>query len=204
MDPARTALVLIGYQNDYFASDGILHGVFEDPDWVRQVKDNTLELLAALKGTPVSVFSTPICFTPDYSELDDPVGILKTIKEVGAFQAGQNGSETIPEFAAYADTIQEVPGKRGLNAFSNTELAERFRERGIEDVVIAGAVTTVCVDSTARAATEMGYRVTILGDCTLARERFEQDFYCEKIFPIYARVLDRHQLLQELGMEQAA
>ena len=32
------------------------------------------------------VISAPIIFTEDYSELKEPVGILKTIVEVGAFK----------------------------------------------------------------------------------------------------------------------
>ncbi len=204
MNPEQTALVLIGYQNDYFSPEGILHGVFEDPDWVEEVKANTLDLLRALAPSAVTIVSTPICFTPDYSELAEPAGILATIKEVGAFQADAFGSETIPELGEFGDRIREVPGKRGLDAFSDTELHDIFQARGIRDVVIAGAVTTVCVDSTGRSAHARGYRVHILSDCTLARDRFEQDFYCNKIFPLYARVLSRHDLLARLGLEADA
>ncbi|MEN9632838.1 MAG: hypothetical protein RL077_1242, partial [Verrucomicrobiota bacterium] len=31
MNPATTALILVGYQNDYFAANGILRGVIEEP-----------------------------------------------------------------------------------------------------------------------------------------------------------------------------
>lgn len=30
MQPQSTAVILIGYQNDYFAADGILHNVIEE------------------------------------------------------------------------------------------------------------------------------------------------------------------------------
>ena len=39
MDPNTTALILVGYQNDYFASNGILRGVVEEANrWVVSVR----------------------------------------------------------------------------------------------------------------------------------------------------------------------
>ena len=76
-----------------------------------------------------------------------------------------------------------------LNAFSNTELGATLEARGIEEVVLAGVVTSICIDSTGRAAAERGYRVSVLEDCTAGRTDFEQEFYCGSIFPLYARVV---------------
>ena len=200
MDPQHTALVLIGYQNDYFAADGILHQVIEESSRVTGTLANTVDLLERLYASSVIVVDTPIVFTPDYSELTEPVGILKTVKEMGAFKAGTPGAETIPELRRFGERILEVPGKRGLNAFSNTDLESLFHQRGITHVVLAGVVTSICVDSTGRSAYERGYKVTVLSDCTSGRTTFEQEFYCENVFPLYAEVLDYTQLLERLGM----
>jgi nicotinamidase-related amidase len=85
MDPQHTAVVLIGYQNDYFASDGVLNPVIEEASRVTGVLDNTVKLLERLQETPTLVVATPLRFTPDYSELVEAVGILKTVKEMQAF-----------------------------------------------------------------------------------------------------------------------
>ena len=199
MDPQQTALVLIGYQNDYFATDGVLYRVIEEASRVTGTLANTVDLLKHLSSTPVLMVSTPLGFTPDYSELTDPVGILKTVKEMGAFKAGTKGAETISELRCLGKRILEVPGKRGLNAFSNTDLDNLFQQRGITNVAIAGVVTSICVDSTGRSAFERGYKVSILSDCTSGRTTFEQDFYCENVFPLYAEVLDHNQFLTRLG-----
>jgi nicotinamidase-related amidase len=201
MDPYKTALILIGYQNDYFASDGILHQVIEETSRIGGTLKNTIDLLERLKATPVLLVSTPIIFTPDYSELVDPVGILKTIVEVGAFKAGEKGSETIPELFSFGERIVKVPGKRGLNAFSNTDLDDLLKEKGIKDVLLAGVVTSICIDSTGRSAFERGYNVSVLSDCTSGRSIVEQDFYFKEIFPIYANVLDHRELLKSLGID---
>lgn len=200
MDPQHTALVLIGYQNDYFAPDGVLYQVIEESSRVTGSLANTVDLVEQLRSTPLLVVTTPIAFTPDYSELVEPVGILKTVKELGAFRAGTKGAETIPELRQFGERILEVPGKRGLNAFSNTDLDHLFQQREIINVVLAGVVTSVCVDSTGRSAYERGYKVSVLSDCTSGRTTFEQDFYCENVFPLYAEVIDHAQLLQRLGL----
>jgi len=92
----------------------------------------------------------------------------------------------------------EVPGKRGLNAFSNTDLDNLLRKREITNIVLAGVATSICIDSTGRSAYERGYKVSVLSDCTSGRTTFEQDFYCENVFPLYAEVIDHVQLLKRL------
>lgn len=193
-----TALLLIGFQNDYFHPQGILRGALEDPVHSEAVLQRTVRLLETLRSMPVLFVSTPIVFTADYGELTEPVGILKFIKEVGAFKSGTLGAQTHEALEAFGDRIMEVPGKRGLDAFAETGLDEMLRSRGIRNVVLAGTVTSVCIDSTARSAHAHGYRVTVLPDCTCGRTRVEEDFYCEKIFPLYAEVQQSEDLIKEL------
>lgn len=199
-NPATTALVLIGYQNDYFAADGILRKVIEESDYSNHALENALALIERIRGGDVTMIHTPIVFTPDYSELHEPIGILAAIRDLKAFRQGASGCETIPELKAFGERIMEIPGKRGLNAFSNTELEEKLNRRGITDVVLAGAVTSICIDSTGRAAFEKGFRVTILDNCTCGRTNLEQAFFCEEIFPLYAEVCDSDALIERLGL----
>ena len=197
MNLNKTAIIFVGYQNDYFADDGILRAVVEESDRTNHILEKSLSIVEHLKGTEALMIQTPIIFTEDYSELVNPVGILKTIADVKAFQAGSTGSEVIDQFKSYGDRIKTVEGKRGLNAFSNTQLDELMKAHGIERVVMAGAVTSICIDSTGRAAHERGYRVSVLSDCTASRTSYEQEFYCENIFPLYADVLTAAELLDE-------
>ncbi len=198
MKLSTTAFVLIGYQNDYFSSNGILRSAIEESASTTNALENTMALLARLAPTGATLIQTPIIFTPTYEELVEPVGILKVIRDVGAFQDGQPGSEVIPEFNQYGDRIRTITGKRGLNAFSNTMLNNVLAENKIETVVVAGAVTSVCIDSTARSAHEKGYSVVVLEDCTAGRSDFEQQFYCEQIFPLYASVMSSTDILEAL------
>lgn len=195
MNILDTALILVGYQNDYFGKQGVLHQVVEESFRVNNVIANTLHLIDNLPDFALIV-STPITFTSTYEELLEPVGILKNIKEAGALQAGTKGIEMIEELSPFRSRILEVPGKRGFNAFAYTDLHLILQKKKITDVVIAGTITSICIDSTGRHAHELGYRVFILSDCTAARTVFEQEFYCENIFPVYAEVITHQQVLE--------
>jgi nicotinamidase-related amidase len=204
MIPERTAIVLVGLQNDYFHPEGILRSVVEDRGGIDRVRAATLAFLGNVQDLPVTMISTPIQFTDDYSELVDPVGILKTIRDAGAFRRDGWGGRTIPELEAMGERILHLPGKRGLNAFSNTDLDEVLRDRDVTDVVLAGVVTSVCIDSTGRSAHERQFSVTVLSDCTGGRTGYEQDFYCRDVFPLYAEVRTSAEVAAELAVGRGA
>ena len=52
------------------------------------------------------------------------------------------------------------------NSFKHTDLDYQLRQREITHLVMAGMVANTCLEATARDATELGYRVTLLKDCT--------------------------------------
>ena len=78
----------------------------------------------------------------------------------------------------------------GMNgSFSrSTALDDELQSRQIHRILLAGATTAVCIDSTARAGYELGYELEILQDCIVSRTQTEHDLYCEAVFPQYAIV----------------
>jgi nicotinamidase-related amidase len=198
MNAKNTAAILVGYQNDYFAKNGILRGVVEEPNRVDEVLNNSLEFIREAAKTEMSIISTPIVLEPGYRAMANAVGILDKIKQSGAFKLGTTGADTIPELLAFGSRIDYVTGKVGFNAFSDTTLEQVLKQRGIRNVLVAGMVTSLCIDSTGRAAYERGFAVTILSDCSSARTMSEHDFYCKNIFPLYGRSATSKEMLKEL------
>lgn len=201
MNIHNTTLLLIGYQNDYFSEEGVLRQVIDESIKVNNIVKSTIAMITALEARNKlpPIVATPIVFTEDYREIDpEPVGILKYIKALGAFRLGHRGSETIDELLAFGDRIHYLPGKHGFNAFSNTDLHPFLVGANTENIVIAGAVTSICIDSTARSAFDRGFKVHILSDCIAARTMLEHEFYCRHIFPMYAAVLTYKEFLKTL------
>jgi nicotinamidase-related amidase len=56
--------------------------------------------------------------------------------------------------------------KTAHNAFTTTNLQQRLTERGVTDVAISGIRTEQCCETTARLASDLGYRVRLVLDAT--------------------------------------
>jgi nicotinamidase-related amidase len=65
---------------------------------------------------------------------------------------------------------EEVIIKSLPNAFARTDLHDRIRSTGRQELLIAGFATHMCVSSTARAALDHGYRTTIVASATATRD----------------------------------
>ena len=59
--------------------------------------------------------------------------------------------------------------KRESDSFFGTTLQQELEKRGIAHLIVAGAMTEYCVDTTCRRATSLGYDVTLAGDAHLTR-----------------------------------
>ncbi len=69
--------------------------------------------------------------------------------------------------------VAPIPGepvviKEHPNAFRETDLADRLRSLGVEELVIAGMMTSMCVDATVRAAADLGFTLAVAGDACAA------------------------------------
>ena len=72
---------------------------------------------------------------------------------------------------ALAPSAGEPVIEKGLpNAFAGTDLHELLSATGRKNLLIAGFMTHMCVSSTARAALDLGYRVTIAADACATRD----------------------------------
>jgi nicotinamidase-related amidase len=64
---------------------------------------------------------------------------------------------------------EPVMTKHLPGSFTGTALEAFLRERGVERVLVAGFMTQMCVDTTARQAAHLGFAVTVLADACAAR-----------------------------------
>ncbi len=63
---------------------------------------------------------------------------------------------------------EPVVVKGAPNAFIGTDLERRLRDNGISELVVAGMMTSMCVDATVRAAVDLGFDVTVVCDACAA------------------------------------
>lgn len=83
-------------------------------------------------------------------------------REAPAFATDTNAVEIQPAVAPVGD--EPVIVKHHINAFRDTDLKQRLNAHRVEEVVVVGAMSHMCVDAVVRAASDMGYPVTVLHD----------------------------------------
>jgi nicotinamidase-related amidase len=58
LKPEETAIILIGFQNDYFAENGLLHSVIEKTESKKNILSKTVKLVNALNKLNIRSFHT--------------------------------------------------------------------------------------------------------------------------------------------------
>jgi len=204
MDPKRTAVVLIEYQNDFTSEGGTLHDAVKPVMSSTNMLANTLETVKKARELGATIVHAPISFTDDYHELTpEPYGILKGVVDSKSFRKGSWGSEIVDELKPEPQDIV-VEGKRGLDGFASTNLDFVLRSRGITNIALGGFLTNCCVESTMRTGYEKGYNVITLKDCTATLSEEEQRTAVEKNYPMFSRPMDHQEFISELGGTQTA
>lgn len=199
MDPKKTALVLIEYQNDFTTEGGTLHGAVKGVMESTNMLANTIETVEKARAAGATIVFVPITFAEGYGEMRaEPYGILKGVKDSNSFVKGSWGAAIIDSLTPKTGDVV-IEGKRGLCGFESTNLDWVLRSRGITDIALGGFLTNCCVESTMRVGYEKGYNVVTLTDCTAAITQDEQDHACAKNFPMFSRPLTHTEWLKELS-----
>ncbi len=79
------------------------------------------------------------------------------------------GTDGVEIHAAVAPAGDEpVVQKAEPNAFLGTGLEQQLRGAGIDELIVAGMMTSMCVDATVRAASDLGFTVSVAADACAA------------------------------------
>ena len=198
IDPSRTALVLIEYQNDFVSEGGAFHGAVQGVMEKTDMIANTRRAVAAARAAGATIIHAPITFAPGYNEITaHPYGILKGVVDGNAFVKGEWGAQIVDDLAPQPGDIV-VEGKHGLDTFASTNLDFILRNKGIKTLVLGGFLTNCCVESTMRTAYEHGFEVITLVDCVAATSAEEHRNAIKYDFPMFSKPTRSTELLGAL------
>ena len=204
LDPKKTALVMIEFQNDFTSPGGTLHDAVKEVMESTGMLDNAAATVARAREMGATIIHTPITFTDDYHELNsEPYGILKGVVDTNSFRKGTWGAEIV-EAMQPAESDIVVEGKRGLCGFASTNLDFILRSRGITNIALGGFLTNCCVESTMRSGYEKGYNVITLTDCVAATSEEEHANAIAKDYPMFSHPMDHNAFLEVLAGEAEA
>lgn len=180
---SRPALIVIDVQNDYFPG-----GKWEQVG-MDAAADNVAALLTHFRASHAPI----VHIRHEFASADAPF-----------FTPGSDGAQIHPR-AAPAEG-EPVLLKHFINSFRETALLATLKAQQVDEVVICGAMSHMCVDACTRAANDFGFKVVVVHDACASRDlefnglrvpaaSVHAAFMAALAFA-YANVLSTRQLLQ--------
>jgi len=144
---STSALIVVDIQNDYFPGG----------KWplvgVDAAADNAARIIQATRESGNLVVHIRHEFTSE---------------EAPFFTPGSEGAKLHPKVMNKPE--EPVVLKHFVNSFRETELKQILDQNGIEELVVIGAMSHMCVDGITRAAADMGYKVKVVHDACASRD----------------------------------
>ncbi len=168
---AVAALLIIDMQRDFLEPGGFGEMLGNDVSQLRRTIAPNKALLAVWRAVGALVIHTREGHRPDLADLPS----AKKIRGRGATRIGdpgpmgrilvrgEAGHDIIPElYPAAGEPVIDKPGK---GAFFATDLHAILQNQGIQQLVVTGVTTEVCVNTTVREANDRGYDCLVVSDC---------------------------------------
>src|SRR6201995_3811586 len=171
LDLSSTALLIIDMQRDFMEPGGFGETLGNDVSQLARAVQPIAAVLGGARGMGMLVVHPREGHLPDLSDAP-PAKVERgapslRIGDPGPMGRilirGEAGHDIIP--ALYPLDSEIVIDKPGKGAFYATELGNLLQKYGIENLLVCGVTTEVCVNTTVREANDRGYRCVVLSDC---------------------------------------
>ncbi len=170
LDFAKTALVIIDMQRDFLEPGGFGETLGNDVSQLSRAVKPIAAVLTAAREAGLLVVHTREGHLPDLSDAP-PAKVERGAPSLRIGDSGPMGRILIRGEAGhdiiaalYPREGEIVIDKPGKGAFYATGLGDELKRHGIENLLVCGVTTEVCVHTTVREGNDRGYRCIVLGD----------------------------------------
>ena len=168
--PAKSAVIVVDVQNDFCSPDGVLGKAGQPTAAAMEMIPNLQRLLTAARAG-----GAPVIFIQTIHEAatDSSAWTWRMRGIVGGCCRKNTWGAEFTEVAPEPD--EPVVIKHRYSAFINTRLDSVLRTLKVENLIMTGVSTNVCVESTARHGFMLDYNIVFLSDCTAAYSAEEHE-----------------------------
>ena len=163
------ALLIVDMQNDFCHHSGTFAKMGMDISNMNAVILPIKKLLDLFRSQHRPVLFTRLALKEDYSDAGLAVERMPEVAELKGFIRGTWDYEIVDELKPKEDEVGKdifVVDKTRTNGFYGTDLAARLRGLGVEQLVVCGVGTNVCVESTVREALSHDFYVIVPREAT--------------------------------------
>lgn len=179
LDTATTAVIVVDMQNDFGSVGGMFDRAGIDIKPIQAIIEPIGRVLRAARANGIPVVYLKMGFEADLSDSsypDGPTWLKHLPLNAGEATTSPHGEPTrilvrdtwntdiVDELQPEPDDI--IIYKSRYSGFYNTTLEQTLRQLHVETLVVVGATTSVCVDSTVRDAVFRDLHCIVLDDCT--------------------------------------
>jgi len=170
-EPTKTALLVIDMQRDFLEPGGFGEMLGNDVSRLRSTIAPTQRVLARFREQGLTIIHTREGHRSDLSDCP-PAKKERGHLSCGIGDAGPLGRVLVRGEWGHAiiSELQPLAGepvidKPGKGSFYATDLHQILSNRAIENLIVTGVTTEVCVHTTVREANDRGYNCLVLADC---------------------------------------
>lgn len=185
LDAAKTALVIIDLQEGILPFAG-------GPHTADEVVARAARLAEKCRAGGAPVVMVRVGWSADFAE-----ALKQPVDAQAAAHALPENWWTYPRALGKKDSDIDVI-KRQWGAFYGTDLELQLRRRGIDTIILCGISTNIGVESTARNAWELGFKLVIAEDACSAASSDQHAGSMTHIFPRIGRVRSTDEILSAL------
>lgn len=200
-DPAKTALVIIDMQNFFVADVEMAVSIVPNVNKLAAVARERGTMVAWVLLTVADEMDGPSNW-PIYHDYFFSPEKMKAHKN--GLTEGSEGHAIYPGLEVVDEDL--ICRKSRFSAFiqGSSDLDEKLREAGIENLLIAGTATNFCCETSARDAMMIGYRVAMVSDANAARYDEDHLVGLTTVYQSFGDVRTVDEVINELLLPEGA
>ena len=176
LDPARSALVVVHMVQGVAGKvDTPFNRLFRQrAEQTGIIKAQLRRLVDGFRRARAKVVFTAVTYQTGLPGVSPNSPLWRTLFDCSCLMEGTPAVELLDELARRPD--EPLVRGQAANGFDRTILDTTLRIAGVDSLVLVGIATNVAVESTARAASDLGYRTIVVSDgCTADNDESHAD-----------------------------